>query len=188
MNGRHPVEDLLNASAADILSAIQRGFRALVDVKGKLAEYFLFEKLELLRGRNVVESVEWLDKDGQPDFFIGMGGRTLRIECKNVRSGDAGRYRNADGYKVELQKTRNSKDGTPTRGYRVGEFDVLAACLFNQTHEWDYLYVATQALERRANMTEILVIMQRVPLQPEGPWRGDIEAAIRDAMAAGAGQ
>lgn len=122
MKDRHPVEELLNASASDILSAIQRGFRALVDVKGKLAEYFLFQKLERLREQRVIESVEWLDRDGQPDFVIGVGERTLRVECKNVRSGAEGRYRNAEGYKVELQKTRNSKDGTPTRGYRIGEF------------------------------------------------------------------
>ncbi|MCK6554065.1 hypothetical protein L6Q96_05705 [Candidatus Binatia bacterium] len=182
MKERHPVEELLNASASDILSAIQRGFRALVDVKGKLAEYFLFQKLERLREQRVIESVEWLDRDGQPDFVIGVGERTLRVECKNVRSGAEGRYRNAEGYKVELQKTRNSKDGTPTRGYRIGEFDILAACLFNQTHQWEYLYVATGALQRRANMADILVIMQRVPPGPEGPWRPDIEAAIHDAL------
>ena len=182
MSGRHEVEDLLNASAADILSAIHRGFRSVVDVKGKLAEYFLSQKLEELRKHRVIESVEWLDKDGQPDFFIRVGGRTLRVECKNVRSGENGLYRNPKAYKVELQKTRNSKDGTPTRGYRIEEFDVLAACLFNQTHEWEYLYIATRRLERRPGMTDFLVIMQRVPLRAEGPWRADMEAAIRDAL------
>jgi hypothetical protein len=185
MSGRHPVEDLLNASAADILSAIHRGFRALVDVKGKLAEYFLLQKLEQLRERGLIKSVEWLDKDGQPDFFIHVGRHTLRVECKNVRSGEDQRYHDPEAYKVELQKTRNSKDGTPTRGYRIDEFDVLAACLFNQTHEWEYLYVATRRLQRRPNMGDFLVIMQRVPLRPEGPWRADIEAAIRDALAKG---
>ena len=82
-----------------------------------------------------------------------------------------------------MQKTRNSKDGTPTRGYRTDEFDILAACLFNQTREWEYLYVATRSLHRRPSMADFLVIMQRVPLRPEGPWRADIETAIRDALA-----
>ena len=41
MTQRHPLELELNADARDILSAVQSGFRALVDVKGKLAEYFL---------------------------------------------------------------------------------------------------------------------------------------------------
>ena len=31
----HPLESDLNADAADILSAIQKGFRAIIDVKGK---------------------------------------------------------------------------------------------------------------------------------------------------------
>ncbi len=36
---RHPLEEEFNASASDILSAIQQGFRAQVDVKGKLLSY-----------------------------------------------------------------------------------------------------------------------------------------------------
>jgi len=184
MTDRHPLEEHLNASASDIMSAIQGGFRALIDVKGKLAEYFLFRKLEELRARGRIGKVEWIDKDGQPDFLVHLPERTLRVECKNVRSGKEGRYRKGEGYKVELQKTRNSKDGTPTRGYRLDEFDVLAACLFNQTHEWQYLYVATRALERRQEqgMENFLVIMQRVPPRADGPWRTEIEEAIRDAL------
>src|SRR5438552_19141335 len=42
----HPLEVKLNASANDMLSAIQRGFRAIIDTKGKLAEYFLYRDLE----------------------------------------------------------------------------------------------------------------------------------------------
>jgi hypothetical protein len=42
---RHPLEVKFNASAWDILCAIERGFRAQVDVKGKLAEWFLFKVL-----------------------------------------------------------------------------------------------------------------------------------------------
>ncbi len=38
---RHPLEVKFNAPAWDILSVIERGFRAQVDVKGKLAEWFL---------------------------------------------------------------------------------------------------------------------------------------------------
>ncbi len=39
---KHPLEEKFKASGWDILSAIERGFRAQVDVKGKLAEYFLY--------------------------------------------------------------------------------------------------------------------------------------------------
>ena len=94
-----------------------------------------------------------------------MRGKPLPV-ARAIRGEDE-RYRDPEAYKVELQKTRNSKDGTPTRGYRIDEFDILAACLFNQTHEWEYLYVATHRLALRPNMADFLVIMQRVPLRPE---------------------
>jgi len=178
---RHPLEESLNASAWDILSAIQRGFRAQVDVKGKLAEYFLHRELTGLAKGGVVSRVEWRDKDREPDFLIEVGGRTLRLECKNARSREL--FRNPDAYKVELQKTRNSKDGTPTRGYRIDEFELLAVCLFNQTRQWQFLSIATRHLARRPNLPEFLVVMQRVPLGPEGFWRSTIQEAIRDALA-----
>ena len=71
---RHPLEETLNASAWDVLSAIERGFRAQVDVKGKLAEYFLYQQLLAVREGGAVDAVEWQDKDGQPDFLLGVSG------------------------------------------------------------------------------------------------------------------
>jgi hypothetical protein len=166
---RHPVEVLLNASASDILSAVQRGFRALVDVKGKLAEYFLEKQLADLVLNGQIESFQWTDVDGEPDFEVRVHGRSLKLECKNIRSKEMFRKPTL-AYKVEIQKTRNSRDGTPTRGYRQDEFDVLAACLFNHTKKWEYLFVATENLARRVDMPDLLVVMQRVPLRPEGHW------------------
>src|SRR3954454_22877383 len=46
---RHPLEVKFNAGAWDILCAIEKGFRAQVDVKGKLAEWFLYKVLEELK-------------------------------------------------------------------------------------------------------------------------------------------
>jgi len=83
---RRPLEDLLNADAADILSVIQKGRRAVVDVKGKLAEYFLERQLAELQKQGVIEDFYWFDKDGIPDFSITLGGMELRMECKNIRS------------------------------------------------------------------------------------------------------
>jgi hypothetical protein len=157
------LEELFNASAEDILTAIQHGFRAQVDVKGKLAEYFLHQQFVVLMERGVITDVVWQDKDAEPDFLIRVGERTLRVECK---------------------KTRNSKDGSPTRGYRVDEFDILAACLFNKTRRWEYLHIATRHLSGRPNMLDSLVVMQRVPLRAQEFWRANIEEAIHDAPAA----
>jgi hypothetical protein len=88
VNDRHPVEILLNADANDILNAIQRGFRALVDVKGKLAEYFLEKKLADLVKTGVISGYDWIDADGKPDFLLHFGKRELILECKYIRSGE----------------------------------------------------------------------------------------------------
>ncbi|HJT20311.1 MAG TPA: hypothetical protein VJ746_07560 [Nitrospira sp.] len=169
---RHPLEDHFNASAWDIMSAIQRGFRAQVDVKGKLAEYFLNKALEKLVTEGTIQECIWQDKDGEPDFIIKFKGRQFRIECKNVRS--KGLFRDPPGYKVEIQKTRNAIGGGPARGYKVDEFDVLAACLFNQTHEWTYVFSATAALARREYQPKFLQIMQPVPKAVIAPWSTEL--------------
>ncbi len=122
----HPLEQELNADASDILSAIQKGFRAIIDVKGKLAEYFLEKEIASLRAQGLVSAYTWTDKDGEPDFVVEYQGRSLTIECKNIRSKEL--FKSPPAYKVELQKTRNSKDGTNTRGYKRNEFDILAVC------------------------------------------------------------
>lgn len=169
MRQKHPLEQVLNASTWDILSAVQRGFRAIIDVKGKLAEYFLEKEIDKLRADGKIQSYTWQDIDGQPDFLVSLGGRTLRLECKNVRS-EIVFAKPVPGYKIELQKTRNSKDGTPTRAYRFSEFDVLAACLFNHTHEWNYLFVPARHLTPRPEAPDLIKIMQCVPFEPSGYW------------------
>jgi hypothetical protein len=177
---RHPLEDAFNASAWDILSAIQRGFRAQVDVKGKLAEYFLNQQLERLVAEGVLESCRWQDIDGEPDFIVRFRGRELRIECKNVRSKE--KFKNPPSFKVEIQKTRNAIGGGPTRGYRVDEFDVLAARLFNQTREWTYVYSPVKALRRREEAQDFLQIMQPVPPVASPPWYASLKDAMEEAI------
>jgi hypothetical protein len=46
---KHPLEEMWSTSAWDILTAIERGFRAQADVKGKLAELYLYRRLEKLQ-------------------------------------------------------------------------------------------------------------------------------------------
>ncbi|MBI3996702.1 MAG: hypothetical protein HY352_03495, partial [Candidatus Omnitrophica bacterium] len=120
------------------------------------------------------------DRDGIPDFSIKFKGVELKMECKNIRSKEL--FRNPPAYKVELQKTRNSKDGSNTRGYRVAEFQILAACLFNHTKQWEYLFICTKNLKRRATAAEYLEIMQPVPLKPTPPWRTELVGALTEAL------
>ena len=179
---KHPLEEKWNTTASDILSAIERGFRCQVDVKGKLAELYLFRKFQELEAGGAIMTLAWQDKDGQPDFLLTFRGRELKVECKNLRS--PREMKKPVHPRVELQKTRNSKNPEePTRGYKVNEFDVLGACLFNHVGDWQYLFIATRHLAIRPNpMHRFLQVMQPVPLQPEGFWRYDPLDAFKDTI------
>jgi transcriptional regulator with XRE-family HTH domain len=179
LDERHTLSTKLNAPARDILEAIDRGFRAQIDAKGKLAELYMSRQLKALQVRGAIEGFAWQDVDGKPDFIVSYRKRELIVECKNIRNEVFVRPRS---YKVELQRTRNSMDGTPTRGYKADDFHVLGVALFNQTGRWDYLYVATKRLERRPAMPDFLVIMQRVPMVPNEVWTPDPLRAFDDAL------
>ena len=179
LEARHPLTAKMNASARDILDAIEKGFRAQIDVKGKLAELYMSRQLDALRARGAIETIAWQDVDGKPDFVVRYRRRDLTVECKNIRNET---YRSPPSYKVEIQRTRNSMDGTPTRGYRISDFDVLGVALFNQTGRWDFLYVAAVHLERRPKMADFLAIMQRVPTQPNDLWTPDPLRAFDEAL------
>ncbi len=167
----HKLEKVFNASKEDILDAISHGFRAQVDVKGKLAELYLDKMLTKLQNAGTISDLQWNDKDGEPDFYFTYEGRNHRLECKNLRNEV---FTKPPSYKVEIQKTRNSKDGTNTRSYRVDHFDTLAVCLFNQTGKWEYRYIKTIDLERVDNDPRLLKIMQRVPKTLVEPWKSDL--------------
>lgn len=175
----HELEKKFNASSYDILEAISAGFRAQVDVKGKLAELYLSRNLDRFREEGLIEGYIWSDKDGEPDFIVMYHGREYVIECKNLRSGKEGKYKKNPAYKVEVQKTRNSKDGSPTRSYSVDHFDILAVCMFNQTGKWEFLYSAADNLER-ASDERFLKIFQPVPFKPSFPWETDFLKIIRN--------
>lgn len=166
-------------AATDIVEAVSRGFRAQVDLKGKLAELMLSRELDRLKKQGEIQAIEWLDEDGKPDFIAKWKDRQVVIECKNVRSPDSKR-KSKEPIRVELQKTRNSKDGTNTRAYRTDQVDVLSACLFNRTGDWSFLHVAARHLQPREGASGFLKIMQEVPRQPQGVWRGTVFEAFKD--------
>lgn len=182
MNREHPLEKKFNAPYWDILDAIMAGFRAQVDVRGKLAELYLQRELVGLKKSGIIEDFDWRDKDGKPDFGVTVSGRLLQVEVKNVRGGSV-IWDDPPGFMLELQKTRNSLLGRSTRSYPVTSFDVVAACLFNQTGHWRYLYIATRNLGRTEVDERLLQIYHRVPPQAEDPWRQTLKDAINDAIA-----
>ena len=166
-------------TAKDVVEAVSRGFRAQVDIKEKLAELMLYRELENLRKDGELQTIDWLDEDGKPDFIVKWKGRTVIIECKNVRSSDPKR-KGDERIRVELQKTRISKDGSNTRAYRADQFDILSACLFNRTGIWSFLHIAATRLQRRQGEPTFLKIMQEVPRAPQGAWRASAFEALAD--------
>ena len=185
MRINHPLEDSLNAPASDILEAVYHGFRAQVDVKGKLAELYLNRRLADLKESGTISNFDWNDKDDKPDFVIHYKGRSIRIECKNVRSGEKStlkKGKHKGWYKVEIQKTRGGKDpktGIQTRGYSVDRFDILAACLFNQTGKWEYLFSVTKNLALRTDNPTLLQVFQAVPRMPQAKWTEDFLEVLK---------
>ncbi|MEI2762189.1 hypothetical protein [Methanothrix soehngenii] len=164
----HKLEEILKAPANDIMDAILKGFRAQIDVKGKLSSFILqiynIWKQHIIEGR--VERYRW-----KTDFEFLYNGKKYLMECKNLRNKI---YKRPPSYMVEIQRTRDSKQGLETRRYRVDHFDILAVCLFNQTQKWDYVFIRSKDLERWQEHPEYLEKMQRVPMTIEGLWKKDL--------------
>jgi hypothetical protein len=178
----HPLEEEMKASARQILDAVSHGFRTKVDVKGKVAELLLKkDHLDPLVDAGILGAVTWHDSDGEPDFELQLRGRPapLRLECKNVRSGPLPRRGGQAAMRIEIQKTRNSKDGSNTRSYRLGQFELLAACLFNQTGRWEYLFARAIDLARGGDSPDLLKTMQPVTTEPVGSWTPDLARLLR---------
>lgn len=129
-----------------------------------------------MENRKEIRDLVWEDKDGEPDFIVNYKNKNFKLECKNLRNEIYKKPREA--YKVEIQKTRNSKDGTNTRSYRVDYFDVLAVCMFNQTGEWRFSFIKSSDLEVVPDDPNLLKIMQRVPMKIKAPWKKDLLDAI----------
>lgn len=164
----HPVERMLNASARDILDALENGFRARADLKGKLAELFAARYLDGLQLRGVIDSYEWQDLDGAPDFVVWLrGGPAITVEAKNVRSGTG-------PFRAETQKTRTSKSDPMSRYYRMDQFDILAVCLYNRTGEWSYIFTRIDGLRRLATDDRYLEPIQVIPQPIATPWTTDM--------------
>lgn len=165
---RHRLEDSFDLSAAEILDIIQNRMRLEVAVKGGVAEHHL-ERL-LVNDPEIVR-VERLDQDAQPDFNVTMfDGTTIRIECKNA---SPERYAN-DDMKVEVQKTRATRNDPAGRLYRHDHFDIVAACLYSPTRQWTFKFIRTSRLDRHAVHSDRLAATHRIGDR----WSDTLEAAL----------
>jgi len=80
---------------------------------------------------------------------------------------------------IDFQRTRNSTDedgGTRrNRYYRVGEIDIVAACLFSRTMEWKFLYARAEEFERHKDYPDRY--SNKLRLQP-GLWTSNLQDLI----------
>ncbi|MBO0981965.1 hypothetical protein [Microbacterium sp. SD291] len=154
--GRHVLEEQFALSSEQILDIIGGRNRLAVAVRGGVAEYHLEQQLAL--SPDVLIS-ERLDVDALHDFDVELADeRSLRIECKNASPKTF-----ADGsHRVEVQKTRASKGDPASRFYRIDAFDVVAACLFSATGNWEFRFARTVDLERHKLFPDRLAPIQRV--------------------------
>lgn len=166
----HSLETSFDLSAHDILDIIHTRMRLEVAVKGGVAEHHLENRL--LEDPAVV-TAERMDQDGQPDFDVQLrAGAHVLVECKNA---SPNQYANGD-YKVEVQKTRATRDDPAGRLYRPEQFEVVAACLYSATRQWEFRYRRTALLERHAKHPDRLAATHRV----DSNWATSLEVALSE--------
>lgn len=162
----HPLERQFGLSAPRILDLIAERRMLATAVKGGVAEAHLHTSLE---ANPAVASVTRRTDDRSADFDVTMvSGATYVVECKNVSP-----TRLADGtVQVETQRTRNSKDDPTGRLYSFDAFDVVAACLFSVTGEWEFRFAPSASLTAHAKYPGFLATKQAV----DSRWANSLEA------------
>jgi len=81
---------------------------------------------------------------------------------------------------IDFQRTRNSRDegkedNRSNRFYQVGEFDMVAACLFSRTLEWDFIFCSAKKLIRHTRYNEHYT--NAVQINPND-WTTDINTVL----------
>jgi hypothetical protein len=162
---RHILESQFQLTGGQILDIISTRNRLAVAVRGGVAEHHLERHLE---DDDYVAQLDRLDLDATHDFnVLTRDGRQVRIECKNVSPTS---YANGD-LKVETQKTRASKGDPSSRFYPINSFDVVAACTFSATGEWEFRFTSTSTLNAHSTYPDRLAPLQRV----DSSWSTSLE-------------
>jgi hypothetical protein len=141
----HKLEIEFRMTAYEILDVVLKNNRTLMNLKGAIAQEHLSRYLKDLMLKGIIENYESIDKDGQPDFKIKFRNKEFFLECKNVEKEKKGsKDITIDFWRTRYQKTK----GPISRFYHQNDFQVLAACLYNRTGKWEFLFIKTRALPR----------------------------------------
>jgi hypothetical protein len=188
----HPMEERLKANAETLLEAIGRASPLTIrGIEGILAEAsFAMEVLPTLGGWQALTP----PSDAAFDFLLddGSAAERIRLQVKMQRRRNhlpwmaneamkSTRSWPADFYVVEVQRTRGGEtpEGTGTRPYRFGEFDLLAVSLGAAKGHWhDFIYtVANWLIPEPGNETQILNYQPVSPVSNDD-WTTDFNQAV----------
>lgn len=142
----HELEQAFQMPASKILDVVLKNNRCLMNLKGAIAQEHLARHLRKLKERGSIKDFKQIDIDGQPDFVVQYRRRSYKMECKNVQKEPKGKNKSItiDFWNTRYQKTQ----GPISRFYHESEFEILAACLFNRTKEWKFVFIRTSVLPR----------------------------------------
>lgn len=87
----------------------------------------------------------------------------------------------ANPISIDFQRTRNSRDGTDednksARFYQEKEIDLVGACLFSRTLEWDFVFCSSQHFERHKKFKNCY--SNSLILHPEF-WQTDLSKILK---------
>ncbi len=185
----HQMEKTLMAPAETILEAIARSSDLTVrGIEGIIAESsFAVEIVPTLAGLAAQpifgdQAYDFLlaDQVGQVRVQVKMQRRKTRLP---LRASDVQKSRNwpSDHFVVETQRTRagTSSEGTSTRPYRFGSFDILAVSMGASQRRWSaFMYTVERWLLPAADPT-CLLTYQPVPAARSDFWTDDFAECLR---------
>lgn len=190
----HELEARLNTSAEVILEAISRASDlTLRGIRGIIAEAAFKQEIVVPFTSNGSRWEELpLVGDHSYDFALrdDQGQVTIQVkmqrqkEQRPMHASEANKsmFRHLDDqYVVETQRTRGGRnpDGTDTRPYRFGEFDLLAVAMHPSTKNWsDFLYTVERWLVPTPGADNLVFKYQPVPTAPNDLWTDNLQTAI----------
>ncbi len=144
-------------------------------VRGAVAEVHLKRVLDALVDGGQIEGFLQPSGDGKPDFEVRYRGKPYLIECKNVEKEKPRKSGIATNITIDFQKTRNQREEGPEgRFYPVNHFSVIAACLWNRTGQWNFVYAPTATLPHHPSFPDRLWQKLTVDVNGSDRWRADL--------------
>ncbi len=186
----HPIEKRLKVSAERILEAVNRNDEGLTFrmIRGVIAD--LAFETDVIRKLNGWTSTT--PKGDLPyDYLLDDEKGSVKVQVKLQRSEKGQLMRGnpkarkyklpSDMWVVETQKTRGgtNAEGSKTRPYRFGEFDILAVSMQPSTDDWSkFMYVVGNKLLPDPDDSACLLTLQPVAMKPNELWTDNFEECV----------